>query len=153
MQASKIRKVVVHCSDSPDTRDIGAAEIRRWHVEGNGWRDIGYHFVVRLTGVVEKGRYENGDPFLASSEMGAHAKGHNADTLAVCRVGRTEAGMPGVQRKALIALLADLCSRLDLEPRDVLGHREIAPESGKTCPNLDMDLLRREIAASLEGAA
>jgi len=152
---NKIKKIVVHCSDSPYTLDIGTKEIRRWHTakppEGRGWRDIAYHFVVRVTGRVEAGRYENGDPFLTAEEMGAHAKGHNADTLAVCWVGRTEADMPGAQRKALIGLLVALCKRLGLTADDVVGHRELAPESGKTCPNLDMDQLRRNVAALLEG--
>lgn len=151
---NKIVNIIVHCSDSPDSLDIGVKEIRAWHTapvpKGRGWREIGYHYVVRLTGAVENGRFENGDPFLVASEVGAHVAGHNRGTLAVCRVGRLEAAMPLAQRAALVGLLAALCRRLGLPATAVLGHAEVAPESGKTCPNLDMHNLRRDVAAQLQ---
>ena len=42
-----IKKVIIHCSATKPSMDIGAETIRRWHVDGNNWADIGYHFVVR----------------------------------------------------------------------------------------------------------
>ena len=47
---------VVHCADTPAEMDIGAAEIRKWHTEDNGWDDIGYHYVIRRDGILENGR-------------------------------------------------------------------------------------------------
>jgi len=49
-------KIVVHCSDTPDDRDVKAAEIHAWHV-GQGWHGIGYHAVVERSGFVERSWY------------------------------------------------------------------------------------------------
>ena len=44
----KINDLIVHCAATYDTMDIGVKEIRKVHVDENGWKDIGYHssFVV-----------------------------------------------------------------------------------------------------------
>jgi hypothetical protein len=59
--------------------DIGADTIRDWHVNGNGWRDIGYHLVIRRDGSIEKGRDIN--------DSGAHAAGYNSKSIGLCLVG------------------------------------------------------------------
>lgn len=151
----RITCLVLHCSDSPDNVDIGAKEIRAWHTEkppkGRGWRDIGYHYVIRKSGRIELGRAENGDPFISPLEVGAHVQGHNSHTLGICWVGRNDCSGP--QRSALLSLLVSLLMRLNLKPDAVKGHRELAPESGKTCPNIDMEQLRSELQAIFKGGA
>ena len=47
--------IVIHCTQTPDTMDIGADEIKKWH-KNRGFDTIGYHFVIRRDGHVEKGR-------------------------------------------------------------------------------------------------
>ncbi len=49
--ARGINLIVLHCSATPQGRDVTVADIRRWHLE-RGFADIGYHFVVRLDGTV-----------------------------------------------------------------------------------------------------
>jgi hypothetical protein len=56
--------------------DTTIAAIRKYHVEHNGWRDVGYHRLVRKSGLVEVGR--------PLSAAGAHLQGAN-DTLGICR--------------------------------------------------------------------
>lgn len=138
----KIRRLVVHCSDSPDLLDIGVKEIRVWHTtpppSGRGWRDIGYHYVVRRSGLVEVGRYENGDSVLEGAEIGAHVAGNNADSLGICWVGRDK--IAPAQKAALLKLLKHLMSLHGVEVDNVLGHGELNP--AKTCPRLDMAGIR-----------
>lgn len=135
-----IRAVVVHCSDSPDHMDVGADEIRSWHLE-RGFSDIGYHWVVRRDGTVEAGRPE--------ARSGAHVAGRNRDSIGICWVGRDRPSP--AQGDALTECVAAACKRHGLTPKAVRGHREMAPLAGKTCPNLDMDWLRRLVAAALSG--
>lgn len=71
--------IIVHCSATKPHQDIGATEIRRWHVEDNGWSDIGYHQVIRRSGAIELGR-----PLHVS---GAHARNFNSRSVGVCLVG------------------------------------------------------------------
>lgn len=119
-----ISKVVVHCSDTPDTRDVDIAEIRRWHVKERGFSDVGYHYAVKRDGTLEKGRPEY--------QIGAHVQGHNLDSIGICLVGRTL--FSPEQLATLKKLLNDLLSRYHLSKTQVLAHNELDPH--KTCPNM-----------------
>jgi N-acetylmuramoyl-L-alanine amidase len=70
--------IVIHCADTPPKLDVGAAEIRHWHLQ-NGWSDIGYHFVIRRTGALENGR--------PVDAVGSHVRGYNSTSVGVCLVG------------------------------------------------------------------
>ena len=130
--ARKIEKIILHCAATPEGRDVKTETIKSWHVKGNGWSDIGYHFVIELDGAVKNGR-----PLHRS---GAHTKGgHNATSIGVCYVGgidkdkkpkdtRTDA-----QRKAMDKLIADL--KMDHPTATIHGHNEFA---AKACPSFDV---------------
>ncbi len=81
-----IRRIVCHHTDSAPTTD--AATIRGWHVDGNGWSDIGYHWVIRQTAdgewMTEQGRPE--------SRTGSH-EGFDALTSQIDTVGRNVGGL------------------------------------------------------------
>lgn len=128
----KIKRIVIHCSDSPDSIDFGARDIKDWHLE-RGWSDIGYHWVVRRSGIVEKGRDE--------SIAGAHVAGHNKDTIGICWVGRDKPAPK--QLDGLLRLVARVGRAYGLGPLDVYGHYEL--DGRKTCPNFDMDWFRAEL--------
>jgi len=70
-----IDKIIIHCSATPIGVDFSAETIRDWHVKGNKWDDIGYHYIVRLNGSLEYGR-----PVGIS---GAHCKGHNKHSIGI----------------------------------------------------------------------
>lgn len=134
-----IKRIIVHCAATPPSMDIGAEEIRRWHTdpkpEGRGWSDIGYHGVIRRDGMYEPGRPEY--------RSGAHARGHNADTLAVCLVGGvTKAGRPSnnfkpEQLMTLKHVILWWSAAYEIELEDVLGHRDL-PGVAKACPSFDL---------------
>lgn len=132
-----ITKIILHVSDSPDSRDIGAAEIKKWHVDpppkGNGWKDIGYHEVVRRDGTLERGR-----PY---DQAGAHTKNHNSDSLGICWVGRSK--YTSLQYLTLLNIVKVLLASHGLKTTDVYGHAELNP--GKSCPNLDMNKFRKDL--------
>lgn len=130
-----ITSIVVHCSDSPDDMDIGADEIRRWHVEERRFTDIGYHFVLKRSGKVELGRH------LAT--QGAHCHGHNKLSIGICWVGRDDC--TGAQWRALVKLCRGLMGRYGLKPDQIHGHGELDPK--KTCPRIPMDRLRKDLGA------
>lgn len=127
----KVTEIIVHCSDTPAGRDDRAADIRRWHIDGNGWLDIGYHYVVCLDGSVEAGR----DPIIA----GAHCTGHNAQSIGVCYVGGRDVktGKPAdtrtdAQKRSLVLLLRYL--RTKYPDAKIYGHRDF---TRKACPCFD----------------
>ena len=119
-----INLIVVHCSDSPDDRHVDAAEIHRWHLE-RGFDGIGYHKVIKRDGVVENGRPEYWS--------GAHAKGHNKNSLGVCLIGRDS--FSDDQIVSLYYVLDDW--RQKYPNAKIVGHCDL--DSGKTCPNFDVN--------------
>lgn len=139
----EIKKIVFHTSDSPDSRDdVDAAEIKRWHTRpkpnGNGWSDIGYHYVVKRDGTVEVGR--------PIEKAGAHVRGHNSDSIGIVWVGRDK--MTDVQKDALVKKIKELMEEYNLTADDVYGHREL--DSGKTCPNFDPEEMRKLLRGETE---
>ena len=130
MTTRVIKKLIVHCSDSPDDRvTVDAAEIDRWHRE-RGFAKIGYHYVIKRDGTVEPGRRE--------AEVGAHVAGHNSDSIGICLVGRSAFDLR--QLASLSKLLSFLVLKYKLTASDVYGHRDF--DKGKTCPNIETSLLR-----------
>lgn len=147
-----INKIVLHCSATPGSMDIGAAEIRRWHTDkkpkGNGWSSIGYHHVIRRDGTVEDA--------LPHARAGIHAAGHNAKSIGVCLVGGcekvkgklvTRRNFTPEQMAALERLVRELMARYP--DAEVLGHRDLNP--GKDCPSFSVrDWLREAGIAERE---
>lgn len=136
-----VHKLIIHCSSTPEGHDVTIDDIRAWHTAptqrgGNGWRDIGYHYVVHLDGSVHRGRLE--------STTGAHCAGHNHDSIGICYVGgladdgftpkdtRTPA-----QREAMKKLVAELLGRYP--GAAVLGHNDLNPR--KACPCFRVECL------------
>lgn len=127
-----IDKIIIHCSATPEGRDFTVAQIRDWHVRGNGWKDIGYHFVIYRDGSVHAGR--------PIEQVGAHTKGYNANSIGVCYVGgcAAEGKTPKdtrtpAQREALKQLVREL--RAKFPGATVHGHNEFA---NKACPSFDV---------------
>lgn len=128
-----VRFVVIHCSATAPAADIGAAEIKQWHL-GKGRADIGYHVVIRRNGVVEQGR---GLHF-----QGAHVRGHNYESVAVCLIGGAaadgvtpDANFTAAQWSSLEAVVLAILEKF---PGATLrGHRDF-PGVAKACPSFDV---------------
>lgn len=141
----KINEIIIHCSDTQEGRDVTAGDIRRWHTTpkekgGRGWRDIGYHYVIRLDGTIELGR--------PLEKAGAHCIGrkgedHNSHSIGICYIGGRHIRKDGTwewadtrteeQRDAMARLVAML---LEAFPRaTVHGHYEFAT---RACPCFDV---------------
>lgn len=123
------KKIIIHCSASPDNMDIGASEIDKWHRE-RGWSMIGYHSIVRRSGEIEHGR-----PFHI---QGAHCKGHNEDSIGICLIG--ERDFTDSQVKSLARHCVKLMRKFEINHNDIYGHYEF--NSKKTCPNIPGSMLR-----------
>jgi N-acetylmuramoyl-L-alanine amidase len=122
LQASDIRYLVVHCSDTDD--DLTASDIHIMH-QGFGWDGIGYHAVIIKDGNIEQGR-----PHFWT---GAHVYGHNTESLGVCLIGRDD--FTEEQMASLEQLLRDW--KAQYPQARICGHCDF-PETQKTCPNFDV---------------
>jgi len=125
-----IRRLIVHHSASPLSTTI--EDIRRWHVDENGWEDVGYHHVISSLGLVYKGR--------DMAYQGAHARGSNADSIGVCLVGNNMESQNRWTREQVGALQKMWHSfRLLWDGIEVYGHRDVS--TGTECPGLDVRAL------------
>ena len=139
-----IDSIIVHCSATKAGQDFTATDIDRWHRE-RGFNGIGYHYVIRLDGKLEKGR----DVALA----GAHCKGWNERSVGICYIGGLDGnGRPAdtrtnAQKRVLYQIIIDLQREYNI--LQVLGHRDTSPDLNgdgviepyeyvKACPCFDM---------------
>jgi len=127
----QIDKIIVHCSATREGENFDVAEIRKWHVEGRGWSDIGYHFYIDLYGEIHKGR--------DIAKIGAHCKGHNRNSIGICYCGGVEADGKTpkdtrleCQKEALTAVLRTLKA---MYPNAIVhSHNDFA---NKACPSFN----------------
>jgi len=89
--------------------------IEIYHVQGNGWNDIGYNFLVDKYGQVFEGRYGGVD----KNVIGAHAEGFNTGSTGVAVLGTYGSAAPSAAARTALANL--LAWRLDVAHVDPLS--------------------------------
>ena len=141
-----IRKLIVHCSATPEGEDYSIDTIDRSHKARNfsyyidpdtkQKRYIGYHYIILRDGTIVRCRPEN--------VRGCHTSDHNYDSIGVCYIG----GCPAravkdwnkqgkdtrtkEQKASLVALLKELKAKYP--KAEIYGHRDFA---AKACPSFD----------------
>lgn len=122
----EIKKIILHHSAS----DFGNAEvIDGWHRE-RGYTCIGYHYVICNGSGGADGIIDIGRPLWFE---GAHAKGHNKDSVGICLIGDFTDSIPSeAQLKSLDMLIKTL--RTAIGPGlSVLFHSDVC---NTTCPGI-----------------
>ena len=128
----EIKKIIVHCSDSDNPKHDTINVIRQWH-KLLGWDDVGYHFFIRKSGEIQKGRQLYFE--------GAHCLGENHDSVGICLSGRKE--FKEKQFKSCALLIHDLVDVLgwNMHGREwidvVFPHNHF--NKHKTCPNFPIE--------------
>lgn len=130
--ARAVHSLFFHCSasDRPEHDDI--AVMRDWHVRGNGWSDVGYHYFVKKSGECQPGRPLERTP-------AAQGDGFNAGTIAVCLHGLAKPAFTTEQFRtgyAMVRAICDAYGERGIRIR-VRGHCEVYP---KECPVFDYRL-------------
>ena len=128
----EISSIIIHCTATPKDRHVTIEEVRQWHVKGNGWADIGYHYFIDIYGEISIGR--------PVGDVGAHCYRNNQKSIGIVYVGVTNSqGLPEdtmtdlqelAMRKIIDALRLVLPKRLTIH-----GHNEY---SYKACPSFNV---------------
>lgn len=116
-----IHTVFLHCSDSDYESHDHIDVIRSWHVNGNGWKDVGYHFYISKRGGIQQGRHIEVKP--------AAQYRHNEGTIAICLGGSTYFSKK--QKEALIKLCREINEAYGGAIR-FRGHKEV--DAKRSCP-------------------
>ncbi len=144
--------LVIHCTATPEEREVSAAEIRRWHTApvsqgGRGWKQVGYTDMVHLDGRVERLVNNNEDAQVDPWEVTNGAAGYNSISRHIVYVGGCDkAGKPKdtrteAQREALKRYVEDFHARFPQVK--IVGHHEL--NLGKACPSFDVPTWLRSI--------
>ena len=144
--------LVIHCTATPEGREVSAAEIRRWHTApisqgGRGWKQVGYTDMIHLDGRVERLADNNEDAQVDPWEVTNGAAGYNNVSRHIVYVGGCDkAGKPKdtrteAQREALKRYVEDFHARFPQVK--IVGHHELNP--GKACPSFDVEKWLRSI--------
>jgi len=131
-----IENIIIHCSATPNGRAHTADDIRHWHTDpkpkGRGWKHAGYHFVIRVNGLIESLVAINDDAFLEPWEIANGAHGHNQNSIHICLIGSD--AFSRNQWSSLYHLLISL--RQQCPGATAHGHREFNPH--KDCPGFEV---------------
>ena len=130
-----ITLIIVHCSATPEGKSLSAEACRQDHIRHRGFRDIGYHFYIRRSGIITQHR--------KLKEVGAHCRPWNRCSIGICYEGGLDAeGHPADTRtqeqcEQLLLLLMKL--RKLFPDAKIRGHRNMPGSIPKACPCFDVE--------------
>ena len=125
--------IVIHCSQTRPSQNIGAKDIDRWHRE-QGWLKIGYATVIKRDGTIEQGRKDD--------EVQAAVKGYNHTSFNLCLIGgakeedwkQPDDNFTAEQWESLKKELTRLVQKYP--DARIVGHRDL--DDKKFCPSFDV---------------
>ncbi len=119
MPRKSTKRIIVH--HAATNGDVTAQTVHGWHLN-NGWSGIGYHYLIRTNGEIQRGRPEHA--------IGSHVAGANSDSIGICLAGNFSKQVPSTaQLGALVDLVHYLQGRYGSIP--VIGHSDAGPSE---CP-------------------
>ena len=121
--------------------DVSAATVHQWHL-ANGWAGIGYHYLIRKDGTIERGRPRD--------TVGAHCYGENWHSVGVNIVGNFGTNEPtAAQIEAAERLVAALCRLYGLRPSGatIKGHRDF---NATACPGENLYAMLPDVIAGVQ---
>lgn len=144
---AKMKYLVIHCTATPEGREVSQSDIRHWHTDpvskgGRGWKQVGYTDLIHLDGTVERLVQNNEDAEVDPWEVTNGAAGYNSVSRhivyagGVAKDGKTAKDTRTLeQKRALVKYVRDFHERF---PQiRIVGHREL-PGVKKACPSFDV---------------
>nr|DAL82987.1 MAG TPA: endodeoxyribonuclease I [Caudoviricetes sp.] len=154
----KLKYLVIHCTATPEGREVIAADIRRMHLSpisegGRGWKRVGYTDIIHLDGSVERLVENNEDAWVDPWEITNGASGYNGVSRHIVYAGGCDRSMKpkdtrtDKQKAALAKYVRDFHAKHpDVR---IIGHRDLSPDRNgngiiepqeyvKACPSFDV---------------
>lgn len=148
----KLKYLVLHCTATPEGREVSSSDIRHWHTDpvskgGRGWKQVGYTDMIHLDGKVERLVKNNEDANVDPWEITNGVAGKNSVSRHVVYVGGVGKDGKTVkdtrtpqQLKALEEYVKDFHKRFPSVR--IVGHNELA---AKACPSFDVKKWLKQI--------
>lgn len=144
---ARMKYLVLHCTATPEGREVSSKEIRHWHTDpvkkgGRGWKQVGYTDLFHLDGTVERLVKNNEDAEVDPWEVTNGAAGYNSVSRHVvyagglAKDGKTAKDTRTVaQLKAMTDYVRNFHERFT--QIKIVGHRDL-PGVTKACPSFDV---------------
>lgn len=84
---SRLKFLIIHCTATPEGREVTSEEIHDWHINGRGWKRVGYSDMVHLDGSLENLIPFNQDDTVDQWEISNGVKGLNTVARHIVYVG------------------------------------------------------------------
>lgn len=143
---AELKYLVIHCTATPEGREVSAAELRHWHTDpvskgGRGWKQVGYTDMFHLDGSVERLVQNNEDANVDPWELTNGAAGFNSVSRHIVYVGglAKDGKTPkdtrtALQRSEMARYIREFHQR---HPKvRIVGHRDL--NRAKACPSFDV---------------
>lgn len=144
---ARLKYLVIHCTATPEGREVTASDIRHWHCDpvskgGRGWKQVGYTDLIHLDGSVERLVDNNEDANVDPWEVTNGAAGYNSVSRHVVYAGGVDADdrkkakdtRTAAQKEALRKYVVDFHRRFPTVK--IIGHREL--NAAKACPSFNV---------------
>jgi len=140
--SKKLKYLIIHCTDTPEGREVTKADIEQWHLVENGWSKVGYSDMVHIDGSLESLIPFDLNEEVDSWEISNGARGFNSVSRHVVYVGGKG---KDTRTKEQERTLMVYCYYMILRHPDLLigGHNQF---SEKDCPSFDVPLWLQSIA-------
>lgn len=130
------RVAIHHTAGSSGASDPAAVmrQIQAYHIDNNGWCDVGYHFVVSYDGTAFEGR-------ASAARTSAHVLNHNTGNVGISLMGNfdlmplEDAQLGGAA--SILGWVADTYG-IPLTCESVKGHKEHSGHSTNACPGANV---------------
>ena len=142
--SKKIEYLVIHCTATPEGREVSSDELRRWHMYpppvGRGWSQVGYTDMVHLDGKIERLVKNNEDAYVDGFEMTNGVAGMNSVCRHIVYVGglakdgkTAKDTRTSAQLQMLRHFVLDFHSHFP--EVKIVGHNQL---SSKACPSFNV---------------
>lgn len=142
----KLKYLVIHCTATPEGREVTKSDIEDWHIKGNGWSRLGYSDLIQLDGTLVNLREFDQDNEVDVWEITNGVKGYNDITRHVVYAGGCSTEKPvgmkwfatkDTRTDKQIETLTTYVKYMILRHPDikVVGHNQLA---NKACPSFDV---------------
>jgi hypothetical protein len=151
---NKLKYLVIHCTATPENREVTKEEIIRWHTNpvshgGRGWKTVGYSRMINLKGDLILMHNYNENDIVEPWEVTNGASGINSVSRHIVYVGGLDRFMKpkdtrnDAQKETLKKYVLDVVKRY---PEIlVCGHYHFA---NKACPSFNVENWCKEIGVS-----
>lgn len=145
MSGKALKYLVIHCTATPEGREVTSDEIRAWHTRptwmgGRGWKQVGYSEMIHLDGGIEKLVDNNNDDVVDPWEITNGVAGYNSVSRHIVYVGGVAADgktpkdtRTPEQKEAMKRYVIEF--RRQHPGVAIVGHNELA---AKACPSFDV---------------